>query len=124
LRRLAEAPSTEEEIPFEDLLVAVESDYLRDVELTIDGPRAVLQEVLFTQGDPEGFPDGRPTTSATATPTTGWCSCSPAAARPLERRRVEAHLDAFLGTAVPAPYRVFRMGAPERVVVDVRSDAG
>ena len=36
----------------------------------------------------------------------------------------EAHLDAFLGTAAPAPYRVFRVGAPERVVVDVLSNAG
>lgn len=36
----------------------------------------------------------------------------------------EGQLEAFLGTPVPAPYRVFRAGAPERVVVDVLSDAG
>ena len=36
----------------------------------------------------------------------------------------EAHLDAFLGTAAPAPYRVLRLGGPERLVVDVLSNAG
>jgi hypothetical protein len=32
----------------------------------------------------------------------------------------EGQYEAFVGTSARAPFRVFRLGEPERVVVDVR----